>query len=197
MVILAAGASRRMEKIKQLLPWKNTTLLEHTIQEGLASEIDAVFVVLGASAEQISNSISHLPVQTVFNANWERGMGTSIACALQEIRNYSESFDAVLIALTDQPLLEKNYFNNLINSYLNINKNIVASQMNDGAGVPVILGSGYFAALANLDQDFGARKIIANHPEDVILVNPGDKIVDVDTKEAYEALFDAYGKVAK
>lgn len=197
MVILAAGASRRMEKIKQLLPWKNTTLLEHAIQEGLASEIDAVFVVLGANAEQISNSISHLPVQTVINANWERGMGTSIACAMQEIRNYSENFDAVLIALTDQPLLEKIYFNNLINSYLNNNKNIIASQIKNGAGVPVILSAGYFEALANLDQDFGARKIIANHPEDVILVNPGDKIVDVDTKEAYEALFDTYGKVTK
>lgn len=197
MVILAAGASRRMEKIKQLLPWKNTTLLEHAIQEGLASEIDAVFVVLGANAEQISNSISHLPVQTVINANWERGMGTSIACAMQEIHNYSENFDAVLIALTDQPLLEKIYFNNLINSYLNNNKNIIASQIKNGAGVPVILSAGYFEALANLDQDFGARKIIANHPEDVILVNPGDKIVDVDTKEAYEALFDTYGKVTK
>jgi molybdenum cofactor cytidylyltransferase len=124
-------------------------------------------------------------------------MGTSIACAMQEIRNYPENFDAVLIALTDQPLLEKIYFNKLINSYLNYNKNIVASQIKNGAGVPVILGSGYFAALANLDQDFGARKIIANHPEDVILVNPGDKIVDVDTKEAYEALFEAFGKVTK
>ena len=49
-LILAAGASSRMGKPKQLLPWKNTTLLGHAIAQ--AKKVStAVFVVLGANAE--------------------------------------------------------------------------------------------------------------------------------------------------
>lgn len=48
MLILAAGGSSRMEGIKQLLSWNNSTLLGSAITTGLNSDVKDVFVVLGA-----------------------------------------------------------------------------------------------------------------------------------------------------
>ncbi|MBG7631334.1 MAG: NTP transferase domain-containing protein, partial [Bacteroidetes bacterium] len=50
MLILAAGESKRMNGIKQLLPWKNTTLLGNAIEQGLNSNVNLVYVVLGANS---------------------------------------------------------------------------------------------------------------------------------------------------
>ena len=47
-LILAAGTSARMGQPKQLLPWKGTTLLNHTLKNAKAISPD-VLVVLGAT----------------------------------------------------------------------------------------------------------------------------------------------------
>jgi molybdenum cofactor cytidylyltransferase len=193
-IILAAGASKRMPAIKQLLPWKKTTLLGHVVEQGLASKADAVFVVLGAYEKEILPTIQKPEVQVIFNSKWEQGMGTSVAVAMHYLQQNNLHFDAVLILLTDQPLLDSNYFNTLIDKYLNSNKNIIASQINDRAGVPVILNQRYFKALEKLAQDYGAKRIISENQEDVCLVNSEGKNQDVDTLEAYQNLYEQFGK---
>ena len=50
-VILAAGASSRMGRPKQLLPFGGKPLLQHVIDEALASSLDEVILVLGHRAE--------------------------------------------------------------------------------------------------------------------------------------------------
>jgi molybdenum cofactor cytidylyltransferase len=52
-IILAAGSSSRMGKIKQLLKFKDNTLLETAIEAATASNGNAVFCVLGAHSEII------------------------------------------------------------------------------------------------------------------------------------------------
>ena len=47
-IILAAGESKRMDGIKQLLPWKDSTLLGHAITQSLQSSTNEIYVVLGA-----------------------------------------------------------------------------------------------------------------------------------------------------
>lgn len=197
MLILAAGASRRMEEIKQLLPWNHTTLLGHMIEQGLASKVTQVFVVLGAHSEVIWNTISNQKSHPIFNPDWEQGMGVSIASAMHYFDENSLNFDAVLIVLVDQPLLDSNYFNLLISSYLSKNKNIVASQIKNGIGVPVILSKAYFKELKKLDQDYGAKRIIAKNMNDVFVVNSEGKNIDIDTLDAYNDLLNIFGKRKK
>lgn len=192
-VILAAGASKRMSAIKQLLPWKQTTLINHCIEQSDGSNAQKVFVVLGANAAEILQNLNP-KAQVVKNPNWEQGMGTSIARAIHYFEEKSLFFDAVLFALVDQPLLDSDYFNILINKYLNSNNNIIASQINEGAGVPVILSQIYFDNLKKLNQDYGAKRILTENWQDVLVVNSEEKNRDVDTMEAYEALYEAFGK---
>ncbi len=85
-VILAAGASKRMPEIKQLLPWKQTTLIGHVIEQCIASKAAETFVVLGAHADEISKVITNQKAHILFNEKWEQGMGTSIAAAMRYFR---------------------------------------------------------------------------------------------------------------
>mgnify|MGYP001552413642 CR=1 FL=1 len=55
--ILAAGASTRMGKPKQLLPLKETTLLQHICTEAANSQLDSVFLILGCHAEEIKRAL--------------------------------------------------------------------------------------------------------------------------------------------
>jgi len=64
-LILAAGASSRMEQPKQLLPYRHTTLLGHTIQNALQSQVTNVYVVLGANAKLLQNEVDKFPVKIV------------------------------------------------------------------------------------------------------------------------------------
>ena len=65
-VILAAGASKRMGEPKQLLKWGDNTLITHTIQTTLKLKTDTIYVVLGANFKLIKNSINHFPI-TILN----------------------------------------------------------------------------------------------------------------------------------
>ena len=129
MIILAAGESKRMEDTKQLLPWKNTTLLGYAIEQGLVSDVDSVFVILGADSKSILNKIDQTDIVIINNQNWQKGMGTSIACTMHYFKKESLKFTAVLIALIDQPLLDFKHYNKLIYYYLNSNKNIISTKI--------------------------------------------------------------------
>ena len=47
-LILAAGESKRMGEPKQLLPYNNSTLLLHTIEQANSIKYADVFIVIGA-----------------------------------------------------------------------------------------------------------------------------------------------------
>ncbi len=47
-VVLAAGAATRMGKLKQLLPYRGRTLIQHAVDQALQAGFDPVVVVVGA-----------------------------------------------------------------------------------------------------------------------------------------------------
>lgn len=193
MIILAAGESKRMGKIKQLLPWKNTTLLGHAIEQGINSNVEEVFVVLGAHTEQILKHIDQSKINIVYNQKWKTGMGTSLACAIHYFDKKSLIYDAVLIALADQPLLDKDYYNKLLKCFLDNNKNIVASKLKNGVGVPAIFKSSYFNEFKILNDDYGARKILRSNAKGIYILEANCDTIDVDTMDTYNTLFQQFG----
>lgn len=193
-VILAAGASKRMKTIKQLLPWKNTTLLGNAIEQGLHSNIDKVYVVLGANSEVIKEKISSDSIQIIENKNWQQGLGNSIACAVNYFKQQNLQYNSVLITLADQPLIDANYYNLLIEYFSKSNKKIIASNINNKPSVPAIFDASYFEKLSELNQDKGAKKLIESNPEDVYMLSQNTNLIDVDTLETYKAIFNSFGR---
>lgn len=190
-IILAAGSSSRMKTVKQLLPWKHTTLIGNAIEQALSSNADDVYVVLGANHEIIFKAIEKDNVHIIYHKNWSLGMGSSIAFAMGIIGENSKIYDAVLITLTDQPLIYVNYINRLINkSKENI---IIASNHKGKAGVPAIFSSAYFDELNKLKGDIGARNLLIKHKNKVVILDVLERIIDTDSLSAYELIYQKYG----
>jgi molybdenum cofactor cytidylyltransferase len=193
-LILAAGESKRMNCIKQLLPWKSTTLLGNTIEQAIASKGNAVYVVLGANTIQIVPTIAHYKVQIIENKNWKNGLGNSIAAGVKYLKENQLDYDAILITLADQPLINAAYYNVLIDNYSQKAAKIIASETNNAPCVPAIFDAEYFEKLSQLDQDKGAKEILLAAQNEVFVVRAAANLMDLDTQMEYEKVYNSFGK---
>jgi len=194
LLILAAGESKRMNSIKQLLPWKNTSLLGHTIAQALEAKASQVYVVLGAHANKIAPTIAHYNIQTIENTNWKNGLGNSIAAGVKHIKETTEPYDAILITLADQPLIDAAYYNQLLAAYTEKKAKIIASETNNRPSVPALFDAAYFENLIQLDQDQGAKEILLAAQNDLYVMPADTNLIDVDTQSDYEKIYDSFGK---
>lgn len=191
-LILAAGASQRMGKIKQLLPWKNTTLLGNAIAQAKGIKSIAIFVVLGANACEIKEEIDFTDIQILENLNWKNGLGSSLAISVSEIDKLYVNYNTLLVILADQPLIDTKYLENLLVLFNTSGKKIAATQYKNGVGVPAIFSDHYFEALKKLNVDFGAKALLKKYIEDVASNSPKGKEKDVDTWEDYQNLIKTF-----
>ena len=186
-IILAAGASSRMEDhIKQVLPWGNATLLEHAVTEVSNSKVSKTHVILGANFDAICSKVALANYHIVYNKDWAKGLGSSIATGVSYIMETEENYDAVLIALADQPLLSTTYFDDLLLLFKSSKNELVSTNYGTKKGVPAIFGKRYFSSLATLDKDNGASEIIKNTVHSSI--NGQNNTMDIDTWDDYKAL---------
>ncbi|NER11859.1 NTP transferase domain-containing protein [Leptobacterium flavescens] len=187
--ILAAGASSRMGTPKQLLAWGKTTLLGHSIETALNSQALEVLVVLGANADLIEAGIRADSVRILKNEQWETGLGSSIACCVDYLKQSSSDTDGLLIMLADQPLINPGHLNTLIGKFNKGKRQIIATSYREKAGVPALFDREYFEELSALGNDYGARDIIRKHSKDLLTVRADSLITDIDTKENYDELY--------
>ena len=112
-LLLAAGGSSRMGQPKQLLPWGNTTLIEHQIQT-LIKTGNPVNVVLGFNSDLIIPVIKNYKINIFINNNWENGMGSSLSLGISQIITRFPKAAGVLITLLDQPLITASYYEKML-----------------------------------------------------------------------------------
>lgn len=186
-ILLAAGASTRMGSPKQLLDWGGKSILRNAIAAIPDERVTELIVVLGAHAKLIGHTLPN-NIRKVKNTNWKTGMGSSIACGMQQLQSDGMGYDAVLITLADQPLIDAAYLAQLIKTKKSREEGIIASSYDGKAGVPALFSSDFFTALAKLDDSFGAKSLLEAHKNDIFLIDAGNKTEDIDTPEEYERL---------
>lgn len=185
-LILAAGSASRMGKIKQLLPYKDSTLLEWTIEQAQKSVVKKVFCVLGANKGTIEKQLAIKTIEVIYNPNYKNGLSTSIVEGIEFLQEHN--FDNVLIMLADQPHITFDYLNSLIEVSKNTPSKIIASNYNGSIGVPAIFPKKYFSDLLNLKGDKGAKNFLLENNNNVIRVNSSQNLLDIDTPEDYQHL---------
>jgi len=185
-ILLAAGESKRMGALKQLMPLGKSTLLEQAIDNLLNSSVDETIVVVGHKAEEITRAIASRPVKIVLNPDYQHGMSTSIIAGLKKVDPKSQ---AVMLSLGDQPLVESGTINQLIDAFNSHKKGIAVPTHRGKRGNPVIFAIKYKAELLKLKGDIGGREIIKNHPDDVleVAVDSESVISDIDTRDDYQS----------
>lgn len=177
LILLAAGSSSRLERPKQLLPYRETTLLRHAALTAMASKCAPVVVVLGFDAPLMSRELDNLPVTVVENSCWTDGLSSSIKCGMQAV---PATATAVVVMLCDQPLVTTLLLNRLVAEH-QAGAPIAAAGYAGIAGVPAIFDRRYFAALSSLSGSSGARSIISADPTDVVTVPFPEAAIDIDT----------------
>lgn len=183
-IILAAGKSERTGKLKQLMPWGQSTILEQTIGNFISSRVNEVIVVIGYRAEEVGRLIATKPIKLVVNRDYEQGMSTSIIAGLKAV---DSRVQAVMPALGDQPLIDSQTINQLIDGFKNHDKGIVIPTYQGRRGHPVIFDLKYKERLLQLKGDIGGRQIIGDHPQDLleVAVNCEGVCIDIDTIDSY------------
>ena len=185
-LILAAGNSSRMGSVKQLLPWENTTMMEHVVHQAELSNADGVLVVLGANFDLIKGKMNFRKADFIENKNWRLGLGTSISCGLRYALLKWGGLDGLLVMLADQPLIDTSYLNLMMDKFETSKKGIIATKYKSRVGVPAIFSFRYFQELAELQDDFGAKNIIAKFKDDIFEMEGQGKTEDIDTLEDYK-----------
>ena len=185
-IILAAGASRRMGQPKQLLKMtQQHTFVEHAIIAAKGTTCEQIVVVLGANAAAIQKIVASHQTSTIVNENWQAGMGTSLQKGLTFLLEQTPDLAAVIISVCDQPYLSATIFNQLIEQYRSSDAPIVSANYGQKMGVPALLDQQFFPELLALQADEGARRIIQNNLSLVATVEFAAGGIDLDTKEAY------------
>ena len=188
-IVLAAGESSRMQQVKQLLPYKNTTLLEHVLLTAINTDSSRVICVLGAHHEEIlKRKIIPNQVQIKINRVWSSGIGSSIVCGIQQVLEITENIDAVVITLADQPFVTSQFLNEIIDlGRINADR-IIATAYSKTIGVPALFPKKYFEDLLLLNGKEGAKALLKSLQNQVITIKPGFRNLDIDTPENYQAL---------
>lgn len=154
-VVLAAGASRRLGRPKQLLTRDGETLLHRAARLGSASGALRTVVVLGARREAMQAALADLDVENVFNPDWEQGLSSSLRAAARAL----DDFDGpVLVLGCDQPALDGAHLAALIAGASWSPGACAATAHGDALGIPALLPSALWRRSTGLhgDRGFGA-----------------------------------------
>jgi molybdenum cofactor cytidylyltransferase len=179
-IVLAAGSSTRFGGQKQLQPYHGAPLVAHAVR--LAESIcgPRTLLVTGSKWHSVFDACEPLQGFLLRNADWESGIGGSIAAGARAV---SHAADALLLLLADQPLITRTHLRALIDTWNVSPRQIAATAFADVTGPPVLFPARYFPALAALDGDQGARPVLAAAGSNVLTIPFEPAAVDIDLPE--------------
>jgi len=187
-ILLAAGASARLGKPKQLLSYKGKSFLQNMVSAAISSLLNPIVVVLGAHATLITGEITENNVHVVQNQDWEEGIASSIRCGIQALGKINPASDAAILMVCDQPYITSSLLNDLIAAQQKTGKPIAAAHYSGIAATPVLFHKIFFPELLLLKGDKGAGKILQQQTDQVATVSFPLGAIDIDTTGDYEML---------
>lgn len=185
-LILAAGNSSRLGYPKQLIEFEGETLIERMTTIALTVSED-ILIVLGGNADMIIPKLERFKntVSTIFNPDWQQGMGTSIRVGVEKL---AEKSDLILILLSDQPFISKVLLQNMLQTFANSQNPIVSCVYNQQLGVPMLFDKTVFKELLNLKGERGAKSFLSHYKNSISTVDFPQGIFDIDTIEDVKKL---------
>lgn len=186
-LILAAGASLRMGRPKQLLDWHGRPLVRAAAETALAAGLDPLVAVVGAARAEVIAALAGLPLRIVANPSYLAGQSTSLRAGVAAL---GPDVDAAVVLLGDQPFVTVEIVGRIVAEWRASGAAIVAPVYAGQRGNPVLFDRAVFADLLAIQGDQGARAVLAADPSRVRLVHFDDArpLADVDTPEDYERL---------
>ncbi len=183
-LVLGAGGSRRLGQPKQLLPYGERTLLDHTVNTARQCGFDQLVVPIGGAADEVRERVDLSGVEVVVNYDYGEGCSSSIAAALEQVDPRCE---VLVLMLGDQPGVTPQIVRALLDG--RGDAPLAVCRYDDGRGHPLAFDRRVFAQLADLHGDKGVWRLLDQRADEVVEVRiAGSVPLDVDTPEDYQAV---------
>lgn len=179
-LILAAGASRRLGRPKALVSLAGRTLIERAVDSAEALDPGWIGVVLGASASRIAAVLRDRPVTRVHARSWRDGLGASLRAGLHAV---PRSARGVLVLTVDQWAIRPLDLQRLLAA---APRGPVASAYSGTRGVPAVLPIAWTGRIHRLRLDAGARALLEAAAAPVVALEAA--AFDLDTAEELRAI---------
>jgi len=157
-LILGAGASQRLGPPKQLLPFRDTTMLGWVVRQAQsATGIDELVVVLGRAADEVLERVDFGTARVVENKVFTEGCSSSYRAGLAALNPESQ---AIMIILGDQPGILPEVIDTLAEDWRRTEALIALCSYNGRKGHPMIFSKAMFDQLEGLHGDKAAWKLV-------------------------------------
>lgn len=171
-LVLAAGEGKRFGQPKAGFIYEGERLIDRAIRIMNQAGATAVYVVLGAWNEPVSNAV------IIDNPDWKSGMGSSLRTGLTYLLENTDA-QRVAVSLVDLPGLSAQAISRIGSD----SNTITAAAYDNVRGHPVAFNRQVWAQVASsADADSGARDFLKNNQHLVTLVEVSDvaTIEDMD-----------------
>lgn len=186
-VVLAAGRSNRLGTPKQLLPYRDTTVLGATLDVARQAGFDQLILTLGGAASAVRAAMALDGTDVVVVEDVERGCAASLRVALARVHPRATG---IVLMLGDQPQVAPATLRRIID--VGPATEIMVCRYADGVGHPFWFSRTVFGELARLHGDKGVWKLVhsGRHPVRELAVD-GCVPLDVDTWDDYRRLLES------
>ena len=186
-VVLAAGMSQRMGRLKPLLPFGDQPMIARVVEtlQGVG-DIHPIIVVTGNSASQIEHALRECPVQFAHNSNF--AAGGMLSSVQTGVRALPLDVDAFFLVLGDQPAVHPSTLRVLLEARQQTAAPIVLPIHEGRRGHPVLFDRRCMKEILALSNDATLKTVVQAHGGEAVEVAVADEGVlhDVDTPADYE-----------
>ena len=189
-IVLAAGRSRRMAPHNKLLIAGPTgkPMIARVVDNVLSSAARPVLVVTGHQADEVERVLAGRPVRFVHAPDYSQGLSASLKAGIAAV---PPECAGAIVCLGDMPLVTGRMIDRLLAAFdPDEGRAIVLPSFRGKQGNPMLWDRRFFAEMASISGDVGARFLLSKHMEQVAEVEMGDEAVlrDFDTPEALAAM---------
>lgn len=187
-LILAAGLSSRMGDFKPLMPFREKTLIESTIDSMLAAGVKQIVIVLGYRGNEIESVLRlHYGKEIIYacNPHYETtDMLTSIKYGLRSMPHCKAFF----LLPGDMPVVKKNTFLKLLKARPDDQPSVLFPTLGGYRKHPPLIDYRFRDIILQFEGEGGLRQLWKQQEDSIIHVPVDDDGVwmDLDTMEDYE-----------
>ena len=183
--ILAAGASRRLGRPKQLVELDGEPLIRRQCRTALEAAIGRVLVVLGCHHQSVAAAICDLEVELIVHDEWQEGLAASVRAATRAAM--AAGATGLLLYHCDQYKITTEDLIHLHQAWTSSPATAHLSADGDHVGPPAILPARLFSSMLALKGDKGPRAILHGDPQVREIPMPGAGM-DIDCPQDLKAL---------
>jgi molybdenum cofactor cytidylyltransferase len=176
-----------MGRPKPLLPYAGRTVVEQILSVLTATPVNEIIAITGYSREPVELLVAQWPARAVFNPDFTTGeMLGSVQAGLRAV---SSETRAALIALCDQPALDRSVVEQIIAAYWAGRGSVIIPSFKMRRGHPVLIDRKHWDRILDLPEGQTLRSYIRGLAAEEIHhveVNTASILQDLDTPQDYQ-----------